>query len=94
MPVPFDLTVTAEQVGSYKPGHQALGGVLRSAPRASAAAGSTPGSHGSTTSSTASELDLPRVWIDRLDSGEDASLASVRLRNLEGLPEAVKNTTS
>ena len=50
MPVPFDLTVTAEQVGSYKPGHRPLARASRSAPTATAAAGSTPPSRGSTTS--------------------------------------------
>ena len=93
MPVPFDLTVTAEQVGSYKPatGHW------------EAFAQRTEGERGRWVHTAqswfhdikpASELDLPRVWIDRLDSGEDASLASVRLRNLEGLPEAVELATS
>src|SRR3954449_829737 len=89
MPVPFDLTVTAEQVGSYKPatGHW------------EAFARRTNGDRGRWVHAAqswfhdihpAAGLGLPRVWIDRLDSGEDASLASVRLRNLEGLPEAVE----
>ena len=30
----------------------------------------------------AAELGLPRVWVDRLDSGEDASLATVRITDL------------
>jgi 2-haloacid dehalogenase len=89
MPVPFDLTVTAEQVGSYKPapGHWA------------AFAERTDGDRGRWVHAAqswvhdirpASELGLPRVWIDRLDSGEDASLATVRLPDLRGLPEAVE----
>jgi 2-haloacid dehalogenase len=89
MPVPFDLTVTAEQVGSYKPdpGHWR------------AFAERTDGDRGRwvhTAQSwfhdirTAADLDLPRVWVDRLDSGEDASVASVRIRELGGLPEAVE----
>src|SRR3954452_2377489 len=89
IPVPFDLAVTAEQVGSYKPatGHW------------EAFARRTEGERGRwvhTAQSwfhdikTASELGLPRVWIDRLDSGEDASLATVRLTDLHSLPQAVE----
>ena len=89
MPVPFDLTVTAEQVGSYKP---ATGHWRAFAER-------TDGDRGRWVHAaqswfhdirTASELNLPRVWVDRLDSGEDASLASVRIENLEGLADAVE----
>ena len=89
MPVPFDLTVTAEQVGSYKP---ATGHWRAFAER-------TEGDRGRWVHTAqswfhdirpASELNLPRVWVDRLDSGEDASLASVRIENLEGLPDAVE----
>ena len=89
MPVPFELTITAEQVGSYKPdpGHWR------------AFAKRTDGDRGRWVHAaqswfhdirTAAELDLPRVWVDRLDSGEDASLASVRITDLRGLPEAVE----
>ena len=93
MPVPFDLTVTAEQVGSYKP---ATGHWRAFAER-------TDGDRGRWVHAaqswfhdirTASELNLPRVWVDRLDSGEDASLASVRIENLEGLPDAVERAAS
>ena len=93
MPVPFDLTVTAEQVGSYKPatGHW------------EAFAQRTEGERGRwvhTAQSwfhdikTAAELGLPRVWIDRLDSGEDASLATVRLTDLRSLPQAVEQASA
>jgi 2-haloacid dehalogenase len=93
MPVPFDLTVTAEQVGSYKP---ATGHWRAFAER-------TDGDRGRWVHAaqswfhdirTASELNLPRVWVDRLDSGEDAALASVRIENLEGLPDAVERAAS
>ena len=93
MPVPFDLTVTAEQVGSYKPdpGHWR------------AFAERTDGDRGRwvhTAQSwfhdirTAAELNLPRVWVDRLDSGEDASLATVRIPDVTELPEAVERAAS
>lgn len=93
MPVPFDLTVTAEQVGSYKP---ATGHWRAFAER-------TDGNRGRWVHAaqswfhdirTASELNLPRVWVDRLDSGEDASLASVRIENLEELPDAVERAAT
>jgi 2-haloacid dehalogenase len=93
MPVAFDLAVTAEQVGSYKPAHGHW----------EAFAHRTEGERRRWVHTAqswfhdikpASELDLPRIWIDRLDSGEDASLATVRLRDLDGLPEAVEHATS
>jgi 2-haloacid dehalogenase len=93
MPVPFDLTVTAEQVGSYKPAH---GHFTTFAAR-------TEGERDRWVHTAqswfhdikpASELGLPRVWIDRLDSGEDASLATVHLHDLAQLPEAVERANS
>ena len=93
MPVPFDLTVTAEQVGSYKPAHGHF----------ETFAARTEGERGRWVHTAqswfhdikpASELGLPRVWIDRLDSGEDASLATVRLADLRSLPEAVEEAAS
>ena len=93
MPVPFDLTVTAEQVGSYKPGPGHW----------EAFAQRTEGERGRwvhTAQSwfhdikTSAELGLPRVWIDRLDSGEDASLATVRLTDLRSLPQAVEQASA
>jgi FMN phosphatase YigB (HAD superfamily) len=38
---------------------------------------------------TAAELGLPSVWVDRLDSGEDPARATVRIRELSALPDAV-----
>src|SRR5215213_1848859 len=93
MPVPFDLTITAEQVGSYKPaaGHW------------EAFAQRTEGERGRWVHTAqswfhdikpASELGLPRVWIDRLDSGEDAAVATVRLTDLRSLPQAVEQASA
>jgi 2-haloacid dehalogenase len=93
MPVSFDLTVTAEQVGSYKPAPGHWDGFEQR----------TAGDRGRWVHTAqswfhdirpASERDLPRVWIDRLDSGEDASLATVRLRDLTGLPDAVEQAAA
>ncbi len=71
IPYLFDLTVTAEQVGSYKPdpGHwrafaEAHGRRPRPlGPRRAVVVPRHP--------DPAAELNLPRVWVDRLDSGED-----------------------
>ena len=89
MPVPFDLTVTAEQVGSYKPAPGHWDGFEQR----------TEGDRGRWVHAAqswfhdikpASTRDLPRVWVDRLDSGEDAGLATVRITDLRRLPEAVE----
>jgi 2-haloacid dehalogenase len=93
MPVGFDLTVTAEQVGSYKPdpGHWR------------AFAKRTEGDRGRWVHAaqswfhdidTAAELGLPRVWVDRLGSGEDPARATVRLDDLRGLPDAVERAAA
>ena len=93
IPVPFDLTVTAEQVGSYKPdpGHWR------------AFAERTDGDRGRWVHAaqswfhdieTAAELGLPSVWVDRLGSGEDAARATVRIGDLRGLPGAVERAAA
>jgi 2-haloacid dehalogenase len=89
MPVPFDLTVTAEQVGSYKPaaGHWRAFEERTDGDRGRWVHAAQSWFHDI---KTAAELGLPRVWVDRLDSGEDASLASVRIRELGALPGAVE----
>ena len=81
MPVPFDLTVTAEQVGSYKPepGHWRGFEARTDGDRGRWVHAAQSWFHDI---KTAAELGLPRVWVDRLDSGEDASLASVRITDL------------
>jgi 2-haloacid dehalogenase len=89
MPVPFDLTVTAEQVGSYKPatGHWRVFAERTDGDRGRWVHAAQSWFHDIR---PASELNLPRVWVDRLDSGEDASLATVRIGDLTGLPGAVE----
>jgi 2-haloacid dehalogenase len=93
MPVPFDLTVTAEQVGSYKPdpGHW------------QAFEQRTEGDRGRWVHAAqswfhdirpAADLGLPRVWVDRLDSGEDPALATVRIPDVTRLPDAVERAAS
>jgi 2-haloacid dehalogenase len=93
MPVPFDLTVTAEQVGSYKPrfGHWDAFERRTEGNRDRWVHAAQSWFHDIR---PASERGLPRVWVDRLDSGEDASLASVRIQDLRGLPEAVERAAA
>jgi 2-haloacid dehalogenase len=92
MPVEFDLLVTAEQVGSYKPAH---GHWRRFA--------ELTGEHEEWVHAAnswfidiqpASELGIPRVWVDRDRSGHDAAIADVVLPDLSGLADAVARAAS
>ena len=87
--VDFDLVVTAEDVGSYKPDH---GHWRRFAER-------TDGQRGFWVHVACSwvhdieparDLQLPRVWIDRERTGHDPAIASAVLPNLVPLPETLK----
>ena len=93
MPVPFDLTVTAEQVFSYKPdpGHWRAFGKRTEGDRGRWVHAAQSWFHDIV---TAAELDLPSVWVDRLDSGEDPARATVRIRELRELPEAVERAAA
>jgi 2-haloacid dehalogenase len=93
MPVAFDLTVTAEQVGSYKPGpgHWRTFSKRTEDDRGRWVHAAQSWFHDIVTSA---ELGLPRVWVDRLDSGEDPARATVRIRELKALPDAVERAAS
>jgi 2-haloacid dehalogenase len=93
MPVPFDLCVTAEQVGSYKPdpGHWRAFAERTEADRGRWVHAAQSWFHDIV---TASELGLPSVWVDRLGSGEDAARATVRIEDLRGLPDAVERASA
>jgi 2-haloacid dehalogenase len=89
MPVTFDLTVTAEQVGSYKPdpGHWRAFSKRTDDDRGRWVHAAQSWFHDIV---TAADLGLPSVWVDRLGSGEDASRATVRISALADLPAAVE----
>jgi 2-haloacid dehalogenase len=89
MPVSFDLTVTAEQVGSYKPdpGHWRAFTKRTDGDRGRWVHAAQSWFHDIV---TAADLGLPSVWVDRLGSGEDASRATVRISALADLPAAVE----
>lgn len=92
MPVPFDLLVTAEQVGSYKPAHghwQRFAELTGERDAWVHAANSWV-----IDIQPASELGIPRVWVDRDRSGHDAAIADVVLPDLSGLPDAVARAAS
>jgi 2-haloacid dehalogenase len=93
MPVPFDLTVTAEQVGSYKPdpGHWRAFAERTDGDRGRWVHAAQSWFHDIDTAAT---LGLPRVWVDRLGSGEDASRATVRIEDLRGLTDAVEQAAA
>jgi 2-haloacid dehalogenase len=85
--VPFDLTVVAEDVGSYKPAH----GHWR---RFFELSGAEPARHVHVAASVfhdvapATELGLTSVWINRLDEPADARPART-LPDLSGLPDTL-----
>jgi 2-haloacid dehalogenase len=89
LPVPFDAVVTAEDVGAYKPD-------LAHFRRFQATFGKDADAWIHVAQSyfhdirPASELGIPRVWINRLQERiESPSLADATLSGLETLPDAV-----
>ena len=85
--VPFDLTVVAEDVGSYKPAH---GHWQRFYERSAA----RPERHVHVAASLfhdiapAAELGIPSVWINRLGEPDDERPART-LEDLAGLPDTL-----
>jgi 2-haloacid dehalogenase len=85
--VPFDETVVASEIGSYKP-------ALRHWQEFTARTGADPKQHVHVAASLfhdigpANELGLPSIWINRL--GEmPGPRPTLELRDLSGLPEAL-----
>ncbi len=85
---PFDLVVTAERVGDYKPS-------LAHFRYFSRISGAKDGEWVHVANSAyhdiapARALGLPRVWLDRDDTGEDPATASVRVRSAAHVRAAV-----
>jgi 2-haloacid dehalogenase len=85
---PFDLVVTAERVRDYKPSPTHFHHFRR-------ASGAGPGEWIHVANSwfhditPARELGIPRVWLDRDDTGQDPADASARVRSAADVPEAV-----
>ena len=86
--VPFDLVVTAERVRDYKPS-------LPHFRYFSRVSGAKDGEWVHVANSAyhdiapARALGIPRVWLDRDDTGEDPATASARVRSATHVREAV-----
>ena len=86
--VPFDLVVTAERVRDYKPS-------LAHFRYFSRVSGAKDGEWVHVANSAyhdiapAQALGIPRVWLDRDDTGEDPATASARVRSATHVREAV-----
>jgi 2-haloacid dehalogenase len=93
LPVPFDLVVTAEQVGSYKPD---LGHFRRFA----SLTGAVPESWIHVGCSwvhdilPAARLGVRSVWVDRDLTGHPAKLAERRITAMRRLPETVADVAA
>jgi 2-haloacid dehalogenase len=88
IPADFDIVVTAEQVGSYKPD---LDHFREFAARAGVGEGDWVHAACSWMHDIlpAARIGIPRVWVDRDRSGHPAGVASVVLADMTGLPAAV-----
>ena len=88
IPANFDMVVTAERVGSYKPdlGH------FRSFQEHSGV-GEGDWVHAACSWMhdilPAARMGIPRIWVDRDRSGHPAGVASIVLPDMTGLPAAV-----
>jgi 2-haloacid dehalogenase len=89
MPVEFDLLVTAEQVGSYKPahGHWHRFAELTASERDAWVHVAQSYVHDMV---PAHALGLPRVWIDRLGDERDPSIVTAHLHDLGPLPATLE----
>ena len=93
LPVPFDLVVTAQQVGSYKPD---LGHFRAFADQTSV----TPSNWIHVANSwvhdmlPAARMGLRSVWVDRDLTGHPAKLADRRVTSMRRLPEAVSDVSA
>ena len=92
LPVPFEVVVTAEQVGSYKPD---LGHFRRFAELT----GATPDNWIHVANSwvhdvlPASRMGLRSVWVDRDRTGHPAKFAERRITAMRRLPETVADVS-
>jgi 2-haloacid dehalogenase len=93
LPVPFDLVVTAEQVGGYKPD---LGHFRRFAELT----GATPATWVHVANSwvhdilPAARMGVRSVWVDRDITGHPAKLAERRITSMRRLPETVADVAA
>jgi 2-haloacid dehalogenase len=93
LPVPFDLVVTAQQVGSYKPD---LGHFRAFADQTSVTTSTWIHVANSWVHDIlpAARLGLRKVWVDRDGTGHPAKLAERRVTSMRRLPEAVADVSA
>ncbi len=93
LPADFELVVTAEQVGSYKPDLAHF-----HAFRERTGVGEGEWVHAACSWMhdilPAARLGIPRVWVDRDRSGHPPGLADVVLPDMAGLPAAVEQAAA
>jgi 2-haloacid dehalogenase len=93
IPADFEMVVTAEQVGSYKPD---LAHFHEFRKRAGVGEGEWVHAACSWMHDIlpAARLGIPRVWVDRDRSGHPPGMASAVLHDMTGLPQAVAQVSS
>lgn len=93
LPVPFDLVVTAQQVGSYKPD---LGHFRAFADQTNVTAADWIHVANSWVLDIlpAARMGLRKVWVDRDGTGHPAKLAERRITSMRRLPEAVADVSA
>ena len=93
LPVPFDLVVTAQQVGSYKPD---LGHFRAFADQVNVTA--TDWIHVANSwvhdIAPAARMGLRSVWVDRDHTGHPAKFAERRVTTMRRLPETVADVSA
>ncbi len=91
--LPFDRVVTAERVCDYKPSisHFRFFARTTGATRENWVHVARSWHHDI---NPARSLDLPRVWVDRENTGEDASAASVRVQSAVEISVAIASLRS
>ena len=86
IPVPIDEAVTAQSIRSYKPDLEHFEEFRRRVAPDAWVHAANSWVHDI---EPAAQLGLPRVWVDRDDSGHDASLASARITGFATLADTV-----
>jgi len=91
--VPFDAVVTAEDVGTYKPAHDHFTR-FEQAHRVTAGRWVHVAQSYFHDMVPASQLGIPRVWINRLGESDDPTIAHAVLPDLHGLLAVVETASA
>ncbi|MDQ6771515.1 MAG: HAD-IA family hydrolase [Candidatus Dormibacteraeota bacterium] len=93
LPVPFDVAVTAEEVGAYKPDHAHFQRFQEAFGNAAATWIHVAQSYFHDIRPAAAR-GLSPIWINRLGESDDATLADAVLPDLRRLPETVRSLSA